>query len=238
MWQAIRARKLERIIGKHGADAYAAWGAAVHRSEDGLTSGVLERLGYLPDGTGLEIVFRASTARGLHWIPISEPVVESLPWPRFDCAETWVEPDWVWLTHSYVVAFEAKWGHGVVPTVDQLRAQALACEARWPRRRLVQVALVQSGEVTFPAGVNGVVAQWSRIHDATAHALTASVVQSERRILIDIRDILLARGVAAKMMDSLPDLVVAGALTPLINEHVPYRIGVLPEIVIDLPRTF
>lgn len=213
MWHAIRKRKVERVLGQQHSAAPAAWSASVNKSEDLLTSGVLERLGYLQGTLAMQIVLRAAEVKELRWLPLPEIVAESHPWPRLDDEETdditrWVEPDWVWITASYAVVFEAKWGHGQVPSDEQLKRQQEYCKSHWPEKKLLHVAIVQSGTVTFPSGSSALAVTWSSLRASVATELSHSFLAHERRVLMDVRDILDARGVAALFMDSLPAISV------------------------------
>lgn len=238
MWHAIRNRKVERVLGLQHPDAPAAWRAIIDNSEDLLTSGVLERLGYLPSTLAIEIVLRASEVKELRWIPLPEPLDESIPWPRVEDDATWVEPDWVWLTASYVVVFEAKWGRGQIPLEAQLTGQRDRCKSRWPRKRLLHIAIVQSGNVTFPAGSSAATVLWSSLRATVDVELSRPLLAHERRLLTDVRDMLDARGVAVPFMDSLPAISVVDGLPPFMPTPPPDTLGALPSIVIDALPTF
>jgi hypothetical protein len=240
MWQAIKHRKVERVLGLQHADAPAAWRAIVDNSEDLLTSGVLERLGYLPGATAMEIVLRAAEVKELRWLPLPEAIEASIPWPRVEDDDGWREPDWVWLTASYVVVFEAKWGRGHVPTPDQLAGQRALCQERWPGRRLLHVALVQSGNVSFPDGSSALVVLWSALRTSASSELAKDRPDHERRILLDMRDMLDARGVALRFLDSLPAISVQGAMAPLVAPVVvpTDRLGALPPLPISEAISF
>lgn len=240
MWHAIKNRKVERVLGLQHADAPAAWRAIVDNSEDLLTSGVLERLGYLPGATAMEIVLRAAEVKELRWLPLPEEIEASIPWPRVEDDDGWREPDWVWLTGSYVIVFEAKWGRGQVPSPSQLEEQRRLCHERWPTKRLLQVALVQSGNVSFPTGSSALVVQWASLRASASMELVKDRPVHERRILIDLRDILDARGVALKLFGSIPAITVHGLLSPLVAQVVAPtdRLGALPPTAIAEPISF
>jgi hypothetical protein len=234
MWHAIRAGKVERVLALRHKDAPAAWRAIVDESEDLLTSGVLERLGYLPRANAMEVLLRAAEVRELRWLPLPESVDESFAWPRIDDGDSWIEPDWVWVTASYLVVFEAKWGRGIVPSESQLEGQQRMCAERWPRKRLLHVALVQSGNVVFPPGSNALVVTWSALRSSISNQLERSQDAAEHRVLIDARGMLDARGVAAPHIATLPAIEVRGMFDGLLLPTLPPDVlGALPPINID-----
>lgn len=233
MWHAIKERKVERVLGLHNPRAPAAWRRTLNHSEDLLASGVLERLSYLPGAQAIEVVLRAAEVKTARWVPIPEPVLQSLPWPHPSDDER-IEPDWIWVAESYIIVFEAKWGVGVVPAVAQLRDQARVCSAKWPERRTLQVALIQSGVVDFPPEIDGVVVTWSALRQQALRRLQKEREPALRRVLDDIRDILDGRGLALVFMGSLSAVPVEGHLEPF------SELQLLPEplpalLAMDLP---
>lgn len=205
MWHAMRRGKLERFLGRQSTRPADAWREAVARSEDLLTSGVFERLAYLPGSMATELVRRAAIPRGGGTLPPAEPLLESLAWPR-PSEDEQKEPDWVWLTAGSVLVFEAKWGPGVVPEPTQLEDQARVCRQRWPGRALLQVAVVQSGDVE--PGPGRWQLTWAALRLEAGRALAATAEPSTRRVLQDLADFLDARGVSPVWLDSLPAISI------------------------------
>lgn len=213
MWHAIKRKKVDRVLGQHDAGAPAAWQKTLGKSEDILTSGVVERLGYLPGSLAIELLLRAAEVRSARRVPVPEDITESLPWPQPGLDDR-IEPDWVFVTRSYAFVIEAKWGSGVVPTSTQLQDQANVCRDSWRDRHLVQVALVQSGSVTFVPDSEGLVVTWSGLRQQVLRLLDNMLPGGTRRILSDVLDILNSRGLSMLYLGSLPTIRVEGTIDP------------------------
>jgi hypothetical protein len=230
MWHAIRHKKVEVFLARQHPDAPTAWRRAVENSEDLLTSGVFERLAYLPGTAAMEVVLRAVEVRGGRFVPVPEAILESLAWPHPGEDER-IEPDWIWLTESYVVVFEAKWGRGVVPLPSQLEDQARVCSARWSGRPMVHVAVVQSGNIEV--GPDRWSMTWANLRAQAIRKLSATEERSVRRILRDMADVLDSRGVASVWFDTLAALRVDGLIETFATPVRPKLLPALSDLTID-----
>ena len=206
----------------------------VESSEDLLTSVVFGRLGYLRGNLGIELLLRAATPSHLDFIPTPGRILQSMGWPNL-ATDGLVEPDWVLHSEDYTLIVEAKWGRGNVPSEGQLSAQANAARAAFPRRKLVHVAVVQSGDVTFPPGVQGLCITWGQLRQEVLRVLSGDVDMPQRRILRDIRDALDRRGLDSTFLASLPAIAVRGSLQPWSPEVLASRqLPQLPAVQLDL----
>lgn len=228
MWQAIRRKKPDRVLARHGQDVVAAWRQVVSQSEDLLTSAVLERLGYLPQGLGLELLLRSAEVGSMRWIPIPAPVEKVEPWPNIADGGL-LEPDWVWQMPKMVVVVEAKWGRGKVPSIQQLSDQRDMAKTRWPRSRVLQIALIQTGSVDWPVDCNGLVVRWRSLREQVLIESSARAHAPEvGRLLTDILGILDHRGLGTRFFDSLAELQVGGLFSSLAGPVV------APSVLQDL----
>jgi len=233
MWLAATHNKIEVLLGRHSSDAPAAWRAVVDRSEDLLTAVVFGRIGYLPGTLGTEIILRAARPISLDFIPTPGPILDSQPWPNLAEAGK-VEPDWVLHTPDFSLVIEAKWGRGNVPSASQITAQADVARVAFPRRRLLHVAVVQTGDVAFPAGVQGLCVRWGLLRREVLRLLRGDLDLPVRRMLCDIRDALDRRGLGATFLASLPALHIRGMLQPWdVVADGPRPLPSLPEAAID-----
>ncbi len=214
MWSAVRRRKPDRVLARHGQDVVAAWRHVVAESEDLLTSAVFERLGYLPNDLGMHLLLQAAEVGRLRWIPLPAEVSDSEPWPNLAEAGM-LEPDWIWHAGRLVVIVEAKWGRGVVPTKEQIRDQHVAARERWPRRRILHVVVVQTGTVAWPDDCDGVVVRWRAIRESVQEELRKEQSSAVERILADLLGVLEARGLGTRFFDSILRQEVRGLFGPL-----------------------
>ncbi|MCB9779846.1 MAG: hypothetical protein H6742_14870 [Alphaproteobacteria bacterium] len=235
MWQAVAHNKVEVVLGQHSSDAPAAWRAVVDRSEDLLTALVFERLAYLPGVAGTELILRAARPTQLDFIPTPSPILDSVPWPNLADGGPKVEPDWVIETADYTIVVEAKWGRGNVPSEAQIEAQSAVAREAYPRRKLVHLAVVQTGEVRFPPGVQGLTVRWGSLRQEILRLLGGDLDQPRRRILGDIRDALDRRGLDSTFLASLPALRLRGEFVPWgVAAQGPRPLPALPDVVLDL----